>query len=187
MRPTIQRELLLYSQEREFLSLLSLLTSLLSLIVYLSVPFSLHLTEKSWQHLLRKLYFFSLCACVLKMCVYDDGLCHDIKQSWVFSQLLFTTRRIPLWINRNIRWVQGRSWRGEVFSFRQTVLNWREPSGKRQGPQSLEQVPFVKNRMWKKHRTKSARVFKHYGIFWSSFGVCEFLLRWLLNAVFPLF
>lgn len=25
------------------------------------------------------------------MCVYDDELCHDIKQSWVFSQLRFMT------------------------------------------------------------------------------------------------
>lgn len=130
-----------------------------------------------------------VCACTQS--VYDDELCHDIQQSWVYSQLLFMEQHIPVWINRNIRWVKGHTfffWRGEVFSFHITVLNWREPSGKRRGLRRLEQVSFMKNRMWKKKElVKSARVFKHYGIFWSSFGVCEFLLRWLLNAVFPLF
>lgn len=145
MRPTVQRELLLYSREGNSSLFLSELTSSLSLIVYLSVPFSLHLAEKSWQHL----FFFSVCV-------------KDVNEWWWivswYAAVLgiqstpFYSCAIPLWTNRNIRWVKGQSERREVFSFNKTVLNWREPSGKRQSPQSLEQVPFVKNRMWKKSK-----------------------------------
>lgn len=29
------------------------------------------------------------------MCAYDDELCHDLEQPWVFSQLLFTAVLYP--------------------------------------------------------------------------------------------
>lgn len=130
-----------------------------------------------------------VCVLVLKVCMMMNYVMIYSSPGYIVSSSLWSSTYPCESIETLDEWRDTLFfWRGEVFSFHITVLNWREPSGKRRGLRRLEQVSFMKNRMWKKKElVKSARVFKHYGIFWSSFGVCEFLLRWLLNAVFPLF
>lgn len=144
LRPTVKRELLLYSRGGSSSHFLSVLTSSLSLIVYLLMPLS-------FTYLVADNIFLAVCACFAGLCVWwwIVSWCRAVQG---IQSAPFYGHAIPLWINRNIRWVWGHSWRGEVFSFCKTVLKWREPSGKRRSPRSFEQVPFVKNKMWKKSK-----------------------------------